>query len=114
MAPSVIAIDGPAGAGKSTVARALATRLGFFLLDTGAIYRAVGLAATRAGVPFDDGPRLAEIARALPLRFDESGRVFLGDEDVSSAIRTPDISQAASTVSAHPEVRAGLLELQRR
>ena len=110
----VIAIDGPAGAGKSTVARALATRLGFFLLDTGAIYRAVGLQASRAGVPLDAGARLAEIARALPLRFDEGGRVFLGDDDVSTAIRTPAISQAASTVSAHPEVRDALLDLQRR
>jgi cytidylate kinase len=110
----VIAIDGPAGAGKSTVARQLARRLGFFLLDTGAIYRALALAAARAGVPFSDGARLAEVARELPLRFDESGRVWLGDDDVSTAIRTPEISQGASTVSAHPEVRAALLDLQRR
>ncbi len=111
---SVIAIDGPAGAGKSTVARALARKLGFFLLDTGAIYRAVALAAARAGVAFDDGARLAEVARALPIRFDEAGRVLLGDEDVSAAIRTPEMSQAASTVSAHAPVRAALLDLQRR
>jgi cytidylate kinase len=109
----VIAIDGPAGAGKSTVARALARRLGFFLLDTGAIYRAVALSASRTGVAFSDGPRLAEIARVLPLRFDPSGKVWLGDEDVSQAIRTPEMSQGASTVSAHPEVRDALLELQR-
>jgi cytidylate kinase len=112
--PAVIAIDGPAGAGKSTVARTLAKKLGFFLLDTGAIYRAVALSAKRAGVAFSDGPRLAEIAAALPLRFDAEGRVWLGDEDVSTAIRTPEMSQGASTVSAHPEVRAALLELQRR
>ena len=111
--PPVIAIDGPAGAGKSTVARALARRLGFFLLDTGAIYRAVALSASRAGVAFSDGPRLAEIARALPIRFDEAGKVWLRDEDVSKAIRTPEMSQGASTVSAHPEVRDALLELQR-
>jgi cytidylate kinase len=110
----VIAIDGPAGAGKSSVARALARRLGFFLLDTGAIYRAVALAAARAGVPFSDGKRLGELARALPIRFDETGAVWLGDEDVSQAIRTPEMSQGASTVSAHPEVRDALLELQRR
>jgi cytidylate kinase len=110
----VIAIDGPAGAGKSTVARQLARRLGFFLLDTGAIYRAVALNAARDGVSFSDGARLAEVARALPLRFDEAGRVWLGDEDVSAAIRTPEMSQGASTVSAHPEVRAALLDLQRR
>jgi len=113
-AAPVIAIDGPAGAGKSTVARALAQRLGYFLLDTGAIYRAVALRASRAGVPFSDGPRLGEIARTLPLRFDEAGAVWLDAEDVSVAIRTPEMSQGASTVSAHPEVRAGLLDLQRR
>jgi cytidylate kinase len=109
----VIAIDGPAGAGKSTVARRLAERLGFFLLDTGAIYRAVALSASRAAVAFSDRPRLATLARGLPIRFDEAGRVWLGDEDVSKAIRTPEMSQGASTVSAHPEVRAALLELQR-
>jgi len=110
----VIAIDGPAGAGKSTVARRLAERLGFFLLDTGAIYRAVALAARRRGIGFDDGAALAEVARDLPLRFDESGRVWLGGEDVSTATRTPEMSQGASTVSAHPPVRAALLDLQRR
>ena len=112
--PFVIAIDGPAGAGKSTAARALARRLGFFLLDTGAIYRTVALRAARAGVAFSDGARLGELARDLPIRFDEEGRVFLGDEDVSKAIRTPEMSQGASTVSAHPPVRAVLLELQRK
>ena len=112
--PIVIAIDGPAGAGKSTAARALARRLGFFLLDTGAIYRTVALRAARAGVAFSDGARLGELAHDLPIRFDEEGRVFLGDEDVSKAIRTPEMSQGASTVSAHPPVRAALLELQRK
>ena len=112
--PFVIAIDGPAGAGKSTVARALARRLGFFLLDTGAIYRSVALAAARRGIAFSDAERLGHVAEALAIRFDEAGRVFLGDEDVSAAIRTPEMSQGASTVSAHPPVRAALLELQRR
>jgi cytidylate kinase len=110
----VIAIDGPAGAGKSTVAKRLAERLGFFLLDTGAIYRAVALAASRRNVGFSEAAALGEVARELPIRFDEAGRVWLGDEDVSRAIRTPEMSQGASTVSAHPEVRAALLELQRR
>jgi cytidylate kinase len=109
----VVAIDGPAGAGKSTVARALADRLGFFLLDTGAIYRAVALSAKRASVAFSDGPRLADLAGALDIRFTGT-RVLLGKEDVSEAIRTAEMSQGASTVSAHPEVRAALLELQRR
>jgi CMP/dCMP kinase len=112
--PFVIAIDGPAGAGKSTAARALATRLGFFLLDTGAIYRTVALAASRQGVTFADAPALGHIAESLAIRFDEAGRVFLGDEDVSTLIRTPEMSQGASTVSAHPPVRAALLGLQRK
>jgi cytidylate kinase len=112
--PFVIAIDGPAGAGKSTAARALARRLGFFLLDTGAIYRTVALAASRRSIAFSDADALGRIAAALPIRFDEAGRVFLGDEDVSTAIRTPEMSQGASTVSAHPPVREALLGLQRK
>src|SRR5260370_5149635 len=112
--PKVIAIDGPAGAGKSTVARALARRLGFFLLDTGAIYRTLALEATREGIDFSDGERLGRLAAELPIRFAEDGRVFLGDEDVSTAIRTPEMSQGASTVSAHPAVRHVLLDLQRK
>jgi cytidylate kinase len=92
----------------------LAERLGFFLLDTGAIYRSLAFQARHLGVDVSDGPRLAEIARALPIRFDEAGKVWLSDEDVSKAIRTPEMSQGASTVSAHPEVRAALLELQRQ
>lgn len=110
--PLVIAIDGPAGAGKSTVARALAERLGFFLLDTGAIYRSVALLCTRQGASLHDGPALGGIAAALDIRF-EGKRVFLGAEDVSAAIRTPAVSKAASMVSAHKEVRAALLNLQR-
>lgn len=112
-APLVIAIDGPAGAGKSTAARALARRLGFFLLDTGAIYRAVALVASRRQIAFADADALGRLAASLPIRFDEAGAVFVGDEDVSAAIRTPEMSQGASTVSAHPPVRAALLELQR-
>ncbi|HEY2748606.1 MAG TPA: (d)CMP kinase [Polyangia bacterium] len=112
--PFVIAIDGPAGAGKSTAARALARRLGFFLLDTGAIYRTVALAASRAGVAFSDAEPLGHIAEALAIRFDEAGRVFLGDEEISTLIRTPEMSQGASTVSAHPIVRQALLGLQRK
>jgi cytidylate kinase len=113
----VIAIDGPAGAGKSTVARSLAQRLGFFLLDTGAIYRSLALLALRRGTPLQDGPGLAGLAQGLPLRFGsgaEDGKVFLDGEDISSAIRTPEISQGASFVSAHREVRAALLTLQRQ
>jgi cytidylate kinase len=119
--PFIVAIDGPAGAGKSTAAKRLATRLGFALVDTGAIYRAVALAASRAGVAFDDDARLASLLPGLSIVFEpapaESGhgpRVLLGGEDVSAAIRTPPMSLGASAVSARPVVRAGLLDLQRR
>jgi cytidylate kinase len=114
----VVAIDGPAGAGKSTVSRRLAVRLGYRLLDTGAIYRAVALTAQRQGISWDDGAALAGIARGLDIDFAFDGAdtntVSLGGEDVSAAIRTPEISQGASRVSALPEVRDALLDLQRR
>jgi cytidylate kinase len=112
----VIAIDGPAGAGKSTVAKRLASALGCTLLDTGAIYRTVALVARRRGVEWSDGPRVAEVARTLDITFRLDGdrnSVLLGAEEVSDEIRTPDMSQGASRVSALPEVRAALLELQR-
>lgn len=113
----IVAIDGPAGAGKSTVSRRLAQRLGYQLLDTGAIYRSVALATQRAGIAWDDGPGCARIAAELDIAFAFVGdvnRVQLNGEDVSTAIRTPDISQGASKVSSLPEVRAALLGLQRR
>jgi cytidylate kinase len=122
----VVTIDGPAGAGKSTVSRALAERLGFTYLDTGALYRAVALAAgddpARARridaadvVAADDERALAELARALPLAFSANGtRLAIGARDVTAAIRTPEISQRASKVSALPAVRAALLDVQRR
>jgi cytidylate kinase len=118
----IVAIDGPAGAGKSTVSRKLADTLGFVLVDTGAMYRAVALAAQRAGVAWSDGPRLggqiAVILAHRDLSFAAApGRgavVRLGGEDVSAAIRTPEIGLGASQVSAHPEVRGALLELQRQ
>ena len=118
--PFIVAIDGPAGAGKSSVSRLLAARLGFAMVDTGAIYRAVALAARRAGIPFDDDARLGPLLRGLTIRFAppaEAGagpRVLLGDEDVSAEIRSPPMSMGASAVSARPVVRAGLLDLQRR
>ena len=113
----VVVIDGPAGAGKTTIARTLAQRLGLSMLDTGAIYRALALVARRDGVSWDDGDRLASLCRALPIRFETLGdgtqRVLLGDEDVSEAIRTPEISGGASVVSAHAAVRTELLSVQR-
>jgi cytidylate kinase len=118
----IVAIDGPAGAGKSTISRKLADSLGFVLVDTGAMYRAVALAAQRAGVTWSDAARLGEIVAAMLARSDlsfvaASGRgalVLLAGEDVSAAIRTPDIGLGASQVSAHAEVRDALLELQRQ
>ncbi len=118
--PFIVAIDGPAGAGKSSASRLLAVRLGFALVDTGAIYRTVALAASRQGIAFDDDARLARMLPALQIRFAPpvtpggGQQVLLGGEDVSQAIRTPPMSLGASAVSARPVVRAGLLELQRR
>jgi cytidylate kinase len=112
-----IAIDGPAGAGKSTVARTVAERLGYVLVDTGAIYRSVALLARRGEVALEDDEALARIVGNLEVSFrlkEGRNRVFLAGEEVSSAIREPEISMAASAISARPVVRAGLLELQRR
>jgi cytidylate kinase len=111
----VVAIDGPAGAGKSTVARSLADRLGYLFLDSGALYRVVALAATRQGVSWDDGVALARMMAKLDIAFQgTSQRVLLSGDDVTGEIRHPDISEGASRVSAQAEVRAGLLDMQRR
>jgi cytidylate kinase len=113
----VVAIDGPAGAGKSTAARMLAERLGYDLLDTGAIYRTLALLATRQGIPWQDGPRIAALAHGLDIRFrldQGQNRVFIGDVEITPEIRTAEISDGASQVSALPDVRAALLDLQRR
>jgi len=113
----VVAIDGPAGAGKSTTARLLAERLGYSLLDTGAIYRSVALMARQMGVAWDDEARLAPLVSHLEIDFHfEEGinKVLVDGHDVTSAIRAPEISDGASRVSALPAVRAALLGLQRR
>jgi cytidylate kinase len=113
----VIAIDGPVGSGKGTVARLLARRLGWHCLDSGLLYRAAGLAALRRGLAMADGPAIASLLRNLPIRIEERGteepRIFIGEEEVGEALRTESAGQAASQVAALPEVRAALVERQR-
>jgi cytidylate kinase len=115
--PFVVAIDGPAGAGKSTAAKRLAVRLGYAFLDTGAIYRSVALVARQRGVDWADAEAVAEVARTLEIVFVPRGEmngVVVEGRDVTTEIRTPEMSDGASRVSAHPQVRAALLGLQRR
>jgi CMP/dCMP kinase len=109
----VIAIDGPAGAGKSTVGRALAKQLGLEYLDTGAMYRAVAYAALRRGIPVTDNERVAELARGLDLSVSEAGVVVDG-EDAATAIRGRDVTEAVSAVAANTPVREELRARQRR
>ena len=110
----VIAIDGPAGAGKSTVARRVAGRLGFIYIDSGAMYRGVALWALRAGVDLTDMHRLEQLAAAAKIEFAPgSDRVLLNSEDVTSEIRAPRVADAASMVSAVPGVRRAMVAKQR-
>ena len=112
----VVAIDGPSGSGKGTIAEAVARRLGWHRLDSGALYRGVGLAAERKGLPTSDVESLAGMTRQLDIRFQErpAGLVILLEgEDVTEAIRSERASRAASEVAAHPGVREALLERQR-
>jgi CMP/dCMP kinase len=108
----LIAIDGPAGAGKSTVARGVADALGLTYLDSGAMYRCVALAALRRELDLDDPEALGELAQGLDIGFD-SGAVRLDGENVGEAIRDPEVTDAASRVSTHPEVRAAMVARQR-
>jgi cytidylate kinase len=109
----IVAIDGPAGAGKSTVARRLAERLAFRYLDTGAMYRALTHLALEQDVPLEDGPALATLARGNQVTFDEEGRVAIGGRDVTEAIREARIDRVVSTVARHPEVREVMRDRQR-
>ncbi len=110
----VIAIDGPAASGKSTIARRLAARLGFTYIDSGAMYRAVALWALRQKLDPSDRHRMEQLALAAAVALEDDGsRVLLNDEDVTEAIRSPEVSQAASLVATIPGVRRALVEKQR-
>jgi cytidylate kinase len=109
----IVAIDGPAGAGKSTVASRLAERLGFRYLDTGAMYRALTWLAMQEGIPLAEGEKLGELARGHQVDLDESGRVSIAGADVTSAIRQSRIDRLVPVVARHPEVRAVMRERQR-
>jgi cytidylate kinase len=109
----IVAIDGPAGAGKSTVARELARRLGFLYLDTGAMYRALTWLARREGLPVEDGPALASLAREHPVSLGRGGGVEIAGIDVSAEIRDAEIDRLVPTVARHPEVREVMRERQR-
>lgn len=115
----IVAIDGPAGSGKSTIAKLVAGRLGFHYLDTGAMYRAVAFRALQTGAPLDDEARVAAIARSERIDFEhETGealptRVLIGGEDVTPAIRTPEVDSAVSAVASMPSVREAMVEQQR-
>src|SRR4051794_9898503 len=113
----IIAIDGPAGAGKSTVARAVASRLGYLYIDTGAMYRSVALMALRAQLDLNDADALAAVANRVKIRMeciDGATRVWLDGEDVTREIRRPEVTEAASRVSTVPEVREAMVRQQRR
>jgi CMP/dCMP kinase len=109
----IVAIDGPAGAGKSTVAQRLAERLGFRYLDTGAMYRALTWLAINRSVPLAQGAQLGELAAENPVALDEHGRVWIADTDVTASIRKSDIDRLVPVVARHPQVRTVMRGRQR-
>jgi cytidylate kinase len=113
MKPLTIAIDGPSGAGKGTIARTVAAELGYQHIDSGAMYRAIGWKALRQNVPFDEEARIAQLARRARIEM-SNDRVTIDDTDVTRAIRTPEIDRAAAAVAGLPAVRSVLVERQRQ
>ena len=114
---NVITIDGPAGSGKSTISRALAARMGYAYLDTGAMYRAIALAAKREGIAMDNRGELKHLCENIELRFSadhDPPRLLMGDEDISEEIRNPEIDMLSSSVSTVKEVREAMCSLQRK
>ena len=109
----IVAVDGPAGAGKSTVARTLAAELGFRYLDTGAMYRALTWLGISRGLPLEDGERLAALAEENPVSFEKSGRVWIAGTDVTAAIREGRVDRLVPVVARHPAVRAVMRRRQR-
>lgn len=111
-----IAIDGPAGAGKSTIAKAVAKRLGIFYVDTGAMYRAIALKSLRLNIPTDDEEEVGQMVQQTEIELDhsEERRVFCDGQDVTEAIRSPEVSRKVSTIAAYPVVRQRLVQLQRQ
>jgi cytidylate kinase len=109
----IVAIDGPAGAGKSTVARRLAEQLGFRYLDTGAMYRALTWLALQRGLPLGEGEKLGALAAENPVGVDEHNRVWIADADVTASIRKSDIDRMVPVVARHPQVRSVMRERQR-
>jgi len=113
----IIAIDGPAGAGKSTIAKLVAAKLGYTYIDTGAMYRAVAVRAIEAGIPIEEPDKIVELANRMDIRFEQrSGRqaIIVDGEDLTDAVRTPDATRLSSPVSAIPGVRHRLVEIQRK
>ena len=110
----IVAIDGPAGSGKGTITKIVAEKLGLVYIDTGATYRCVALAALRNNIKLEEKDKIIELTKTLDIEFDENGKTYLNKEDVSSLIRSKEVSEIVSPISSIPEVRTILVDLQRK